>query len=261
MARTRPKAWLETLFAAPAGGEVLSDRYVHVSQRPWPSLLFILPMLLVFEVGTAWRNHGYPSPPPQLVATYLIELLVNLFGRSAFYLPGLLAGAILLAAHIVGRHPWRFDIFVLPAMLGESLISTLPLFMLDRVLHAAVPASAAACDQRVDLLIRGLGAGIYEELVFRLMLITGLQILLVNICRLPRNASMVAGILVSAGLFAAQHHPPLGAEPFEAVRFLFRTAAGLYLAGLFVFRGFGIACGCHALYNVLVVTVRAIQGA
>ncbi len=69
---------------------------------------------------------------------------------------------------------------------------------------------------------------------------------------------MVCIVLVSAGLFAAQHHRPLGIEEFDALRFTFRTMAGVYLAGLFLYRGFGIACGCHAFYNLIVVTVRAI---
>ena len=58
--------------------------------------------------------------------------------------------------------------------------------------------------------------------------------------------------------FAAQHHPPLGCEPFAAAKFMFRAAAGLYLAGLFFYRGFGIAAGCHAFYNVIVVTLEAV---
>lgn len=247
------------MLLPPPPGE--AQHYFYVTQRPWPSLLFILPMLVLFELGSYFTRHAAPEAGSELVATYLIDALVSCFGRSAFYLPGLLAIVILLTTHLAGRHPWRFDLYVLPGMLGESLIWTLPLFVFDRVLveHTALRSIVDAGHREwVNEVIRSLGAGIYEELVFRLMCITGLSILLVNVCKLPRAASGGFIVLLSAGLFAAQHHPPLGVEPFDMTRFAFRTVAGLYLAGLFLFRGFGIACGCHAFYNLIVVTLKAI---
>lgn len=262
MAKARKGRWTDNLgllFTPPPPPSAGGDQYYYITQRPWPSLIFILPMLLFFEIGTAVRQGGVPGASSQLVATYLIDALASGFGRSAFYIPGMLAIVILLATHLAARHPWRTDFFVFAGMTGESLIYTIPLFVFDKVLHTALRATTSPTrSEWIDQVIRSFGAGIYEELVFRLMLITGLAILLVNICKLPRSASSVCIILISAGLFAAQHHPPLGAEPFEMARFVFRTAAGLYLAGLFVFRGFGIACGCHAFYNVILVTIKAV---
>jgi len=66
-------------------------------------------------------------------------------------------------------------------------------------------------------------------------------------------------LLASAAMFAAHHHRPFGSEPFDPVKFLFRTGAGLYLAGIFLFRGFGIAAGGHAFYDIIVVTVSAVR--
>ena len=62
-------------------------------------------------------------------------------------------------------------------------------------------------------------------------------------------------MLVSAVLFAAHHHPPIGSEPFHSMRFLFRAAAGLFLGALFVYRGYGVAAGTHVLYNLMVVSI------
>ena len=256
--KTRRKKPHEITFFGPPDPAV-ANHYLYLTQRPWPSLVFILPMLLVFEVGTYVRHIDHPSAGSQLVAAYLIDELVTQVGRGAFYFPGLLTVVILLAAHLAARHPWRFDLFVLAGMLGESLIWTVPLFVFDRVLHTAVrPGPSASQATWADHVIRSLGAGIYEELVFRLIAITALVIILADICKLPRTGSAIFAMLASAALFAAQHHPPLGADPFNIVSFLFRTAAGLYLAGIFVFRGFGIAAGTHAAYDIIVVTISAI---
>jgi hypothetical protein len=239
-----------------------SDHYYYVTQRPWPSLLFVLPMLITFEVGTYFWSGSSPHGSHRLVATYLIDALINLFGQTAFFLPPLLTVVILFSSHVAARHPWRFDIFVLPGMLGESLTWTVPLLVFDRIMHTtALVATTAPYNDRVLRILQSLGAGLYEELVFRLMCITGLMILLVNVCRVPRGASIAFSIAFSAGLFAASHHQPIGSDPFNLASFVFRTSAGIFLAGLFVYRGFGIACGCHAFYNVLVETIRAIYTA
>jgi hypothetical protein len=42
------------------------------------------------------------------------------------------------------------------------------------------------------------------------------------------------------------------------MRFLFRTIAGVYLAIIFWYRGYGSAAGCHAAYNVGLVVCGAM---
>ena len=61
-------------------------------------------------------------------------------------------------------------------------------------------------------------------------------------------------LLISPVLFAAYHY--LGAESINALgagTFVFRTATGIYLAGIFIYRGFGIAVGAHTAYDLIVV--------
>jgi len=262
MAR-RPRAETLDLFIFPQPTSAQANLYYYITQRPWPSLVFILPGLLLFEIGTYVRHDGTPHGGTQLVASYLIEWLVNSLRtghdvpRLLAMAPGLLLVAILLAWHVAARHPWRFDGFVLAGMLGESVIYAMPLLVFW-VVHQALVAGSSAHSVWLDSVIRSFGAGIYEELVFRLICITLLVILLIDMGRLPRGPAAVLIIVLSAATFAYMHHPPLGAEQFRIQNFLFRFAAGVYLAGLFVFRGFGIAAGCHALYNVIVVTISAV---
>lgn len=252
----------------PAPDSVAGQHYSYVTLRFWPSLVFILPMLVVHELGTWLRQGQLSGVSDDLVAAYLVERLVNLFGGTAFsLLPGLLVVAVLLACHLVSGHPWRFDPWVLVGMLGESLVWVVPLFVLDRVLQgdgvmntAMLVSPPAVRDIWLDKVIRNFGVGIYEELVFRFISMNLLHLLLVDVLKFPRTGSNVFVIVASALIFAGMHHPPLGCEPFEASRFVFRTAAGLYLAGLFFYRGFGIAAGCHSFYNIIVVTLGAIQG-
>jgi hypothetical protein len=251
---TRQSSWKVTDLLSPQG-----RGYFHRTQRPLHCLVFVLPWLIVFEVGMLWRQAHESRPMPSLVAWRLIERFVELLGASGLYFPGLLLVAILLGWHLVARHSWTIDKPTLAGMLGESVIWAVPLYVFNSVLQQARRGSIESA--WIDDVILSIGAGIYEELVFRLIAITLLSLILIDVFSLQKSATMVFIFLFSAALFAAQHHQPFGNDPFDTVKFLFRTAAGLYLTGIFVFRGFGIAAGAHAVYDVVVVTIAAIHSA
>jgi membrane protease YdiL (CAAX protease family) len=100
-----------------------------------------------------------------------------------------------------------------------------------------------------------LGAGIYEELVFRLYLVSGLAWLLKGVCRVPKRAALPAAVVLAALIFAACHLRPIGADTFEWPQFLALTVAGGYLAVVFVVRGLGVATGCHVAYNLVALAL------
>jgi hypothetical protein len=120
--------------------------------------------------------------------------------------------------------------------------------------------------QREPLLasiVTGIGAGIYEELVFRLILICVLMLLFQDVLGLNHRSSIVLSVLVSAGLFSAHHHIVFVngqlalSAAFNWTEFGFRTIAGIYFAGLFAIRGFGIAAGTHAFYDIIATIINA----
>ncbi len=113
--------------------------------------------------------------------------------------------------------------------------------------------------------VTGVGAGIYEELVFRLILICALMVLLQDVIGIDHKNAVILSVLISAALFSAHHHHiafingQLGrGAPFSWTEFVFRTTAGVYFAALFAIRGFGIAAGTHAFYDIIATIINAI---
>jgi membrane protease YdiL (CAAX protease family) len=112
-------------------------------------------------------------------------------------------------------------------------------------------------------IITGIGAGIYEELVFRLVLICILMLLFQDALKLSHANAIVLSVLISAALFSAHHHIDFfsgrvnSVDPFNLTKFVFRTIAGVYFAALFAVRGFGITAGTHAFYNIIAVSITA----
>jgi membrane protease YdiL (CAAX protease family) len=138
------------------------------------------------------------------------------------------------------------------ALVGVSRLVDLSFVMLDekRLPLLGVSPSAPVSSSFAPL-IGFLGAGVYEEALFRLVLVPVLFGLL-KLLQTPQILASALAVTGSALLFSLAHHAGSPAEPFTWFAFVFRWMAGVYFAWVFVIRGFGIAVGTHAAYDILV---------
>ncbi|MGD0785938.1 MAG: CPBP family intramembrane glutamic endopeptidase [Sedimentisphaerales bacterium] len=106
-------------------------------------------------------------------------------------------------------------------------------------------------------IITGIGAGIYEELIFRLVLIGLLMLFFETILGIEKTKAIVISVLFSAILFSLHHHFVFlngrfaKAELLTMAPFIFRTIAGAYFAVVFAVRGFGVVAGAHIFYDII----------
>jgi hypothetical protein len=116
--------------------------------------------------------------------------------------------------------------------------------------RAPVPGFAVRWSLPTQLMI-SLGAGIYEELLFRVILVS----LLVWVARhgfgWPSTRASIFAVLAGALIFSAFHYIGPFGDQWTLASFTFRAVAGLLFSGLYVLRGFGITAWTHALYDVL----------
>jgi membrane protease YdiL (CAAX protease family) len=104
--------------------------------------------------------------------------------------------------------------------------------------------------------IMSLGAGVHEELVFRLGLMGGATAALLLI-GLGRAASVSLALVASAVLFSAAHHAgPLG-ESFDQGVFVYRIMAGVVFGLIFYFRSLAHAVYAHFLYDLYVLLLHS----
>lgn len=224
------------------------DSYWSLSRTPLTSLVFALPLVLAYEGGVLLLGRGSPRNGADVWLRQLLDAL----GFGAYFLLPALTVLGLLAWHHIEHDRWRFSPAVLAGMAAECVLWAATLVGLARLQDRLWPlAAAAGWDGVFARLIGFCGAGLYEEVLFRLLLLP----LLIWLCeRLGAGPVMAAivGLVTSSLLFSAAHYVgPLG-EHFELYSFTFRTLAGMFFAILFVIRGFGIAAGTHAVYDVIV---------
>ena len=101
-------------------------------------------------------------------------------------------------------------------------------------------------------MMSALGAGIYEELLFRFVIISVLLFIFEKLSGAKRSVNVVFSLVISALLFSGFHYLG-GREVMTLESFAFRFYAGMILGSLFVLRGIGIASYTHAIYNLLLV--------
>lgn len=243
--------------ALPARGpQRLWRRYLRETCRPLPSLLFLLPCVALYELG-AWALTRAAEPGHELLAHSMIQGVLSWFGVVGSWVPGLVLIVALLVWHHVRQDRWQMRLWVLPAMLAESLALAIPLLVISG-LFAAGPAGGHG-GLRVRL-VAALGAGIYEELVFRLLLISLFVWLLVRVAEARGPAAVAIAVGLSAVVFALCHFEPVGVEPFGWRTFTFKLVAGVYLGIVFLGRGVGVSSGSHVVYNVTLVLWRESAG-
>jgi membrane protease YdiL (CAAX protease family) len=223
-----------------------AERYWVESRRPLASLVFIAPLLVTYEVGVLWlgvRPNG---------ADDFMRRLLDLFGFGQhFLLPGLIV-AILLGWHYLSRQSWQLSGGILSAMAVEAILLGLCVRMIVFLQHSiAAIGIVESMKSAFRTAVGYVGAGIYEELLFRLILLSLLAWAFRHAGATPR-ISMVVAVALSSLLFAAAHHVgPYGEWPIVWSHFVFRSVAGVFFSLVYIYRGFGIAAGSHAAYDIL----------
>lgn len=257
-----------------------SGDYWSLSRGPWASLWFILPFLVIYEAN-AWRTAAGPDEGRNGADVWIRQAVLD-SGFDAEWVFPILAPLVLIGWHLGEQiafrnvtsrtgpaNRWIVHYETLAGMFAECILYAMSLVLLGQLSHALFDAQTSPLLATASLhrAISFLGAGIYEELLFRLTLLPVLygafRLLLI-----PRRTAAVCAILGSSLLFATAHYVEttaflapaeiqaaivrVQASPELWYGFTFRFLAGIVFAVLFCLRGFGIAAGCHMFYDVVV---------
>jgi hypothetical protein len=233
--------------------------YFALSRSPRYSILFALPLLVAYEVLAALLA----APGRELrngADAMLRDVFIAVAGRRGPTI--FMAGVILLGLFLVvrdlraSRGPLRARVF--GGMLLESIalaavfgivvgVATTKLIGALRMLLIA-PGSIQSMNWLIRLML-SLGAGLYEELFFRVLLVTGLGAAARSLFGVGARAANVSAVVIGAVIFSAFHYIGPFGDPFELQSFTFRMLSGLAFSGLYVLRGFGVTAWTHALYD------------
>ncbi len=250
--------------------------YHHLTRTPRYSFTLALPLLLAYEAMAAML--------PATATLGLRNAADVMLKGSAYALAGpwgpVAFGALLVATVVllIGLDVRRSREIprgrVLALMLGESIVMSVVFAIVVGVVTAQLlgaggllsavgsasqePGTAIGPLRTLPLsarLMLSLGAGLYEEIVFRVLLVSALAVAVRSLLRASANVAVITAVVLSALAFSAFHYIGPYGDPLELHSFTFRFVAGLAFSALYVLRGFGITAWTHANYDILVLVL------
>jgi hypothetical protein len=229
-------------------------------------LLFLLPFVALYELGSLVYLARADGRLTETVAAYaLLARFFEVFGAFGLYLPGLALCTVLGIQSMLSRERPHTSGKLLLGMAAESIALALPLLLLAFVLG---PRAAAAVGGQVGQALPpgelfawpwparmtiAVGAGLYEELLFRMVLIALIHALMADALRTTDALARGVALGISALAFGLYHDLTGAAGGIDASKLIFFVLAGLYFGAIYMLRGFGIVVGCHIAYDAFVL--------
>lgn len=231
--------------------------YFRSSKDPMNSALLVLPLFVIYQVGIlftdGWRNG----------ADFVTGRLIQLCGgdRIIYFLVNLAVLAVVAVLYVRRPNKERISKTATGMLLVESTIYAMIMGgLVGRLLFSMgvrppLATGELATRGAFDNIIMSIGAGTYEELMFRAVLMGAMLFGLSKWKPEQRVANLIIAVLASSLIFSAFHYVPIGMDPWQAWSFLFRFLLGGVLAGLYLTRGFAVAVYTHAIYDIIVLVL------
>ncbi len=238
--------------------------YWNDSRAPRYSLTFALPLLALYELlaaGLERQSNGVRNGADVILKS-LFEIAFGARGPVIF-------GALVVLAMLVFiirdrrqvKDPLKASTFV--GMMVESAVLASVFGVVVGMLTAQLvgPLQRLAIGPLTSLgwptaLMVSLGAGLYEELLFRVILVSALVWVAKKLLGWGPVAAGIFATVAGALVFSAFHYIGPFGDKLELGSFVFRAVAGLAFSALYLVRGFGITAWTHALYDVLLLVIR-----
>ncbi len=229
-------------------------QYLEDSRDLFTSIVLVMPLFIAYQVGvlmTGGVRNGvdFVSGAMWLLAgnDLLTYLGINLGILAAF-------GGMLYVLRDTGNFkpriwPWVIGESTIYALLfGSAVIGLMSTLGLDALL-----ATGGAAHGVLSSVVLSIGAGLYEEIVFRLVLMGGMFWVATKWGQLPTWLAALGAVVISSFIFSGVHYIGSLGDAFTLGSFLFRFFAGILLAGIFYLRGFAVVVYTHAIYDIIVM--------
>jgi membrane protease YdiL (CAAX protease family) len=252
------------MFASRVSEKGVLGTYLDQSRNWINCLVLVAPLFVIYQIGILF-THGWKNGA-DFVTPRLLSLTRG--DRLAYSLINLAVLAFFVVLFFILRrrrtlHPRTWAIVLVESCLYAFALGGVA----ARILFAVglsppmsgydAAASPSPPAHVVDAIILSIGAGAYEEMFFRLLLVGGLVFILGK-AGMRRWLAWLIAIAASSIVFSVFHYVPIGIESWQLWSFAFRLLLGVLLAFLFVTRGFAVAVYTHALYDILILVPRAL---
>ncbi|MFC1481788.1 hypothetical protein ACFL6E_06040 [Candidatus Neomarinimicrobiota bacterium] len=233
---------------------------MKITRSTWYSLVYIAPLVFIYEVLAIVVNWNSSGPELRNGADILVRFFFKIFGLSTPYITALIllvALALVWYFHVRQHGSHHVSGSLLGLMLIESCVWAIVLLVVLAVTDNLLMLNTA--DEALAAAYLAVGAGLYEEAVFRLLLVSGLALFFIKVMLWKNFLAWAVAVMIGAMLFSLFHFIGLSDEVFAWNTFVYRGVGGALLGTLYISRGFGITVYAHTIYDLLVLTIRTVN--
>jgi membrane protease YdiL (CAAX protease family) len=227
------------------------SNYLKTSSHRFYGAVVTLIMLLLYEILIIWENTSnvvIRNAPEAWFRT-----LLNFLGISHYYISFIMVTAAILAVPLFYKPGLavRKNVFLL--LILESIVwGAISGLLIQAIIAQLFLVTGSISGSIIGDLGLAIGAGLFEELFFRVILTSAL----IWICHklIPLKwLSIVVAVILASFLFSLAHYVGSAGDAFEIYSFLFRFLAGLWFTTLYSVRGFAVVCLTHAFYDIFIL--------
>ena len=229
------------------------SNYWRYSRSAYYSAVAALPLLVIYEiliVLSQSRYWGIRNAADVWIRTFLMAFDLQA-QHITFVLIGISLALIPIAKSRARGIKLKANYFAL--MFAECLAFSLVLgVVLQSILRLGGLSSGGPGSGLMQNLALSVGAGLFEEIIFRVILLNLLFLLLSPLLK-KKVVAAVVSVLLASFLFSLSHYLGTMADTWQLYSFMFRWAAGLLFTVLYFVRGFAITAYTHAFYDIWVL--------
>lgn len=233
---------------------MILSNYFKQTSSPFYSFIFILPLFIIYELGI-FLISSQDLPIIRNGADVLLRKLLETIGLSGVYGMGLLLFIGIVIAYLINKSKFKKlsinnNYFLI--MIFESLFWSVILFII--LSQGQLLLGKGTAKLLMQQIVLSIGSGIFEEFVFRVILVSGIALIVGLFIKKKYIYKMSISIIIAAVIFSVFHFIGEYADTPKISIFLLRLVAGIILGYIYIYRGFGIAAYSHSFYNLIVFT-------
>jgi len=225
--------------------------YFRFTKHYYYGFVMVIPMFILYEIGLFIVYKDLQFKVRNLIEYFFKSAIQNV-GCSIFFTVSIV---LMLTAILFCRPRKDFLVFRLKyffVAVAESFLYAILFAFFTIKFYSMMFLIGGNVNDIFLKLALSLGAGVYEELLFRVILFGGLVFILSKIFKLQRFFVVFLALVISSILFSWAHFFGV-TERFSLYSFIFRFFGGAFFCVIYRLRGFAIVAYTHAIYDILVV--------
>ena len=232
--------------------------YLSYTKNHITSFIFLIPLIMIYELISLIKFSNKDFIIRNSADSFFRDLFNVVSINPIYYYMFLLSLFCIYIAFKIKNDIVSYDIkanYLFLMYLEGALLGFLLLLLLNNNL---IGYSINYYEDIFLTFYLCLGAGIWEEILFRFILISIFLFVCKSIFFL-KNIKFIISILLSSILFSSFHYIGSGADIYSHYTFIIRFIGGLLLGLIYLSRGLGISCMTHFCYDSFLISFPIIK--